>query len=559
MGSRAEDAVRRDERQRIGAGDGIEIILNEQHVIPAAAGAQRRTGIGHPQAGGFGNAEKYVIEGLPGERADDAVRRKALHPLEGADRVFGGRSEDAVDFDGRHLLIIHRDDPQQILRQTHLAAGTALPQQIGGPLAGQGDILTAQLRQPQHRRVDVGDLVPGGGPYDAVGREIEDALEGADRRLGLGGKGSIHIADGGNGRIVAADAVELRFQRAHRFPGAADPERAARIGGADGPLLRGGGKLDIAAVVIAQDAERRVAVVGQRNGAPLGEPFAGDGGAVAVLGKQRIEHPLPADVLVVDLIHDAADIGKNIAPVHEVLVVVGIIGDIEIVALAGIPFGKNAVLSKGDLRKDIGPQGVFRPGGVDLAGGDVFDVIPEADGDIAGGGIIGRAQMHRDIGGDEHPRQRHNIPRKALRRLLPHQPQTVGGNIDLLGWGHPRTRQRNLTPRSGVHFHRLQRLLPRKDLNAGDLHRQVALRFHEGIVCTVRQLGAVRHQAPIHRRRRDAQDGGASAAVGSEGMGLSVGGVGNGNAGSLHRQGLPRGGKLEKQGRIAGHGARSFS
>ena len=62
------------------------------------------------------------------------------------------------------------------------------------------------------------------------------------------------------------------YKRQHVLPAAADGQRGAGIGGGDAALHRGGIQHDVIAVVVPQDAQRGVAVIGQRNGPPLGKP-----------------------------------------------------------------------------------------------------------------------------------------------------------------------------------------------------------------------------------------------------------------------------------------------
>ena len=71
----------------------------------------------------------------------------------------------------------------------------------------------------------------------------------------------------------------------------------------------------------------------------------------------------------------------------------------EIISLAGVPFRIDPVECIGDLGVDIRPDGVFRPGGIDFAGRDIFDVIRKGDGDILSARIRG-AQMDGDGFGD---------------------------------------------------------------------------------------------------------------------------------------------------------------
>ena len=83
-----------------------------------------------------------------------------------------------------------------------------------------------------------------------------------------------------------------------------------------------------------------------------------------------------------------------------ILVVAGGVGDVETVALAGVPLGVDAVESQRDLAVDVGPQGLLRPGRVDFAGCNIGDIIPEGDSHIAGG-CRRLAQMHRDVFGND--------------------------------------------------------------------------------------------------------------------------------------------------------------
>ena len=318
--------------------------------------------------------------------------------MERANGIFGGGAIDPVDGDGRKLVIIQGDDAQKILRQPHGLAAAAAPQRSGRSLTGQGDILAAQLRQPHDCNIDIGDFVPCGRPYNAIGGKIEDTLKCLYRpprfvieKISAGG------ADGRNGGIVDANAVEPCADRAHALSPAADGKRRAGIGGADAALHGSSIYNDVVSVIIAQNPQRGIAAIGKSNGAPLGKPRTGNGGAIAVLRKDGIHRTAATDIAVEQFIDQTADVGKDIASIDEILVVGGIIGDIKVVALAGIPFGKDTVLGEGDLRQNIGAQSSLGPCGINLTGGNVFNVIPKADGDIAGGGIIRGSQMHRDV------------------------------------------------------------------------------------------------------------------------------------------------------------------
>ena len=80
------------------------------------------------------------------------------------------------------------------------------------------------------------------------------------------------------------------------------------------------------------------------------------------------------------------------------------VGDVEGVALAGIPLGVDAVERQRDLTVDVGPQGLLRPCGIHFAGRHIGNIIPEGDGHVPCGGCR-LAQMHRDVLGDDDPAQ----------------------------------------------------------------------------------------------------------------------------------------------------------
>ena len=59
----------------------------------------------------------------------------------------------------------------------------------------------------------------------------------------------------------------------------------------------------------------------------------------------------------------ALPIFEHGASVNVILVVAGGVGDVEGVALAGVPLGVDAVECQRDLAVDVGPQGLLRPRG----------------------------------------------------------------------------------------------------------------------------------------------------------------------------------------------------
>ena len=93
------------------------------------------------------------------------------------------------------------------------------------------------------------------------------------------------------------------------------------------------------------------------------EPRAGDRFAVAVLGIIGVHCAALAQIGVEDIVRDAHHHFKYRAPVDVVLVVAGGVGDVEGVALAGVPLGIDAVQRQRDLAVDVGPQCLLRPRG----------------------------------------------------------------------------------------------------------------------------------------------------------------------------------------------------
>ena len=138
---------------------------------------------------------------------------------------------------------------------------------------------------------------------------------------------------------------------------------------------------------------RRETPVGEFHGAPLGKPLAGNGGTVAELREQRLDAPLPHDVVVEYLIDDLADVIENVPAVYERLVVLRGACYVEIIAAAAVPLGIYAVERECHLGVDVGAYRGFRPGGVYLAACHVLDVVREGQGDILGVGIR-RAEMY---------------------------------------------------------------------------------------------------------------------------------------------------------------------
>ena len=185
-------------------------------------------------AGGDGGAGAVILadDGVPGVPAHDAVGGEALEGLEGPDGGLGGGAVDAVVVRGGEAGVEVGQDGEVVLNFLHLVAAVAGAQGFGeyaGDLVFR-QALGFQLRQTFHGVEDGFDLVPGGLAHDAVGGQVENALERFDglrhRRVVVAAEGQ----DGPEAGVVLADAVELALQDPHILAGAAQLQCHAGVG-----------------------------------------------------------------------------------------------------------------------------------------------------------------------------------------------------------------------------------------------------------------------------------------------------------------------------------------
>lgn len=123
------------------------------------------------------------------------------------------------------------------------------------------------------------------------------------------------------------------------------------------------------------------------------EPSAGDGGAVAELGGQRLDKSLAADVVIKNLVYDLTDILENVAAPDKLLIVSSGRCDLKVITPTGIELRIDPVEGERDNGQHVGLNGGGLPGGIDLTGGHILDVIREGYRYIFGP-LIGRSQMH---------------------------------------------------------------------------------------------------------------------------------------------------------------------
>ena len=138
---------------------------------------------------------------------------------------------------------------------------------------------------------------------------------------------------------------------------------------------------------------------GQIDRSPLRHSVAGDGRAVAILREQRLHVAHSPDVGVEQLGGKLLDVLKHIPPVNKILIILGRVGDIEIVSAGAVVAGIHPVERKGYLRQHIGADGRLRPCGVYLTGCHIGYVCLEGHGHV-GRALIGTSEMHGDAFGN---------------------------------------------------------------------------------------------------------------------------------------------------------------
>ena len=203
--------------------------------------------------------------------------------------------------------------------------------------------------------------------------------------FGLRAENAVHKRDFGNGRVVLGDPVQLDLHDHHAGAGGSPAQRGAGVEGGDAPDGGVVHNLHIA-IVTAQNPDGVVPLPRQILAAPLAQALAGDGGAVAEFGSQRLHKAGTAKIVVEQLIHQPGDVGKVAAPVDEKLVVGGGVGDIKAVPPAAVKLRVHPVQGEGDDGEDVGTQSGLLPGGVNFAGRYVFHIVRKIYGDVGGVG-----------------------------------------------------------------------------------------------------------------------------------------------------------------------------
>ena len=155
---------------------------------------------------------------------------------------------------------------------------------------------------------------------------------------------------------------------------------------------------------MAQDLNGTVAALSQGAGAPLGHPAPIQTlhlPAVTVLGQDGLAYARAGQVVVKNLIHNDGDAFINIASGDPLMVKGRGGGNGKVIAAVPVMLCVDPIQRKTHDGQDIGRDGSLGPGGVDLAGGHIFDVIPVGYV-IIPGICCGRPVMDHDGLGDHH-------------------------------------------------------------------------------------------------------------------------------------------------------------
>ena len=252
-----------------------------------------------------------------------------------------------------------------------------------------------QLGQIGYSGVKAHQLIPGGLTDDAIYLQIEYLLKFPDGCLGLLSKDAVNRGDFRNCRIVFPDSVQLRLNDHHIGTDISPAQRCAGIGGGIFFDRRIIDDFHIA-VVIPEDLGGVVALLRQLLAAPLAQALTGHGGAVAVFCSQGLHEARPAQIVVEHFLRQTGDVCEIASAVNKILVIGRIVGDVKIISPAAVKLGVNPVQGEGNNGQDVCPEGTFIPGGIDLTGSHILDIVYEINGHIWRV-VPRRSQMNRYV------------------------------------------------------------------------------------------------------------------------------------------------------------------
>ena len=129
-----------------------------------------------------------------------------------------------------------------------------------------------------------------------------------------------------------------------------------------------------------------------------GDPFS-----ITVGSKDRLTYSRSGQIIGENIVYQHIDILENISSMNPFLVIGGGRGDGEIISLVSVPLRIDPIQRKGHDNENIGVYGGFRPCGVDLTGGYVFDIVSIAYVIVLGCRIGRDPVMDDDIFRDDYP------------------------------------------------------------------------------------------------------------------------------------------------------------
>lgn len=401
------------------------------------------------------------------------------------------------------------------------------------PRGAYHSVLSARLRNPGNAHVDFRDFIPGRVIRHSCRGQVEDALEGAHR---VGGGRTVDAVRryGGNGGIVAGNAVQLVLELPHLVTGGADAQVVAGPGGGHAGNQLSGIDVHVIAVVVADDLNGGVTLVSQVLGTPLAQTVARDPVPVAVRGKYGLAHAGAGQVVGKDGVHQVIDVFKDVPAVYPLLVIGRGGGNGKVVALVAVPLGVHPVQGEGLYCQDVCVDGAFRPGGIDFAGSYVLDVVPVAHPVIRRGGIARHAVVDDDVFWDDDAAQ-YDFARlvhgfdfvlRYLGRIIPEQRVDGDDHHPLLV----------LPRRQGLQAYGLEGEFVGKDFGACHQDGFITFRGGSDVVLGVRLLQGVRVEGKGKRRGRQVDDRRLSRTVRGKRHdgGIRVAGIGDGDGGVFH-------------------------
>ena len=217
------------------------------------------------------NAKVRAVHGLPCFGTHNAVWHKPERTLQINHRSARGRAKRAVNAHCGNGVVVGGKKAQVVLQAEHTRAAVPLAQHPGELLGDffKPNTLGVKLVESFYACVNGLNFIPGRAPHNAVRREIEDLLKGANSRLGVFHKNAVGLHDFGNGGIVLRYAVESDLHGAHVVAHVAHAQR--KLGNGSGQARYGHvcDNVNVVAVIGGQNFVRGEAAIGKIDRSPL--------------------------------------------------------------------------------------------------------------------------------------------------------------------------------------------------------------------------------------------------------------------------------------------------